>query len=193
MRPGYVHFVGCPCSYLGNYSQVFHSETNTAKDLLKRFPSQLGTAKTKISMIFPEMKSMFLFQQFQPAILKSQAENVLISQRNSRLMFFDTMFFGVRLYCNQVNFLTAFSSLNKQNCNTAFSSSSSSFHCSVIRSVLAALRSYSEWQEFFSSHHSLYGELRIIDCLSDDCFRIVLYEQPHRSRSVRVSVDSFYP
>ena len=42
--------------------QVFHSEKNAAKDL-KRFPSHLGTVKTKMSMFFPESKSMFLFQQ----------------------------------------------------------------------------------------------------------------------------------
>ena len=41
--------------------KVFHSEKNAAKDLLKQFPSHLGTVKTKISMVFPEMKSMFLF------------------------------------------------------------------------------------------------------------------------------------
>ena len=43
--------------------QVFHSEMNAAKDLLKLFPSHLCTEKTKISMFFPETKSMFLFRQ----------------------------------------------------------------------------------------------------------------------------------
>ena len=43
--------------------QVFHSEKNAAKDLLKRFPSHLGTVTTKIAMFFPKTKSMFLFQQ----------------------------------------------------------------------------------------------------------------------------------
>ena len=43
--------------------QIFHSERNAAKDLLKRFPSHLGTVKTKISMFFRERKFVFLFQQ----------------------------------------------------------------------------------------------------------------------------------
>ena len=106
--------------------KYFTVKTNAAKDLLKQFPSHVGTVTTKILMFFPEMKSMFLFQQFQPAILKSQAENVLISQRNSRLMFFGTMFFSVQLYCNQVNFLTAFSS------SSSSSSSSFSLFCCQI-------------------------------------------------------------
>ena len=46
---------------LATVVQVFHSEKKAAKDLLKRFRSILGTLKTKISMFFPEMKSMFLF------------------------------------------------------------------------------------------------------------------------------------
>ena len=83
-----------------------HSEKNAAKDLWKRFPSHLGTVKTKISMFFSWNKVYVLISA------KSQAENVLISEWNSRLMFFGTMFFffffgfftpffGVRLYCAQ--------------------------------------------------------------------------------------------
>ena len=74
---------------LATVVQVFHSEKNAAKDLLKRFPSHLGTVKTKILMFFSGN------EVFVPISAKSLAEILLISQWSSRLMFF-----GVRPYCN---------------------------------------------------------------------------------------------
>ena len=76
---------------------VFHSEKNAAKDLLKRSPSHSGTVLDWSFDVFSLIEVYVLISA------KSQAENVLISQWNSRLMFFGTMFFDVLLHCSRKN------------------------------------------------------------------------------------------
>ena len=73
---------------------VFHSAKNATKDLLKRSLRTQVQYKTKVSMFLPASLEVYVLIS---AI--SKAENVLISQWNSRLMLF-----GVRLYCSQQNY-----------------------------------------------------------------------------------------
>ena len=90
VKLGYVLTVECPCSYQGNCSL-------SISQWRERRPFKMNPFALRNNKL-----SMFSWLEVYVLIsAKLQAENVLISKWNSRLMFFDAMFFGVRLYCTR--------------------------------------------------------------------------------------------
>ena len=93
MKLGYVLIVECPCSYLGGCSLSVLQWKERSPKPFKMISFAIRCSNDQIFDVFSWIEVHVLISA------KSQAENVLISQWNSRLMFFGTMFSGVRLYC----------------------------------------------------------------------------------------------
>ena len=102
MRLGYVLIVKImSISYLDNGSEVLHSKKKKKHTTKDRIYCRIHTRILKERLITYNYLMFISSEVYVLISAKLQAGNVLISHLNSRLTFFSSTFFGVRLHCNK--------------------------------------------------------------------------------------------